>query len=91
MQRIVRVLELAAEAMDDLAYTTGPRTDALVAHCREFMQCIKVLFPSFEFFFLFFLHFLRMFTSINVSPLSVTNSCSGWILIPVVHTHFLFI
>ncbi|KMZ76152.1 Mediator of RNA polymerase II transcription subunit 11 [Zostera marina] len=40
-KRIVRVLELAAEAMDDLAYTTGPRMDALFAHCREFMQCIK--------------------------------------------------
>lgn len=51
MQRIVRVLELAAEAMDDLAYTTGPRMDALVAHCREFMQCIKVSSPSFEILF----------------------------------------
>lgn len=41
-QRIVRVLELAGSVMDELANSTGPRTEVLAGHCREFMQSIKV-------------------------------------------------
>ncbi|PKU59154.1 Mediator of RNA polymerase II transcription subunit 11 [Dendrobium catenatum] len=41
-QRIVRVLELAGLVMDELANSTGPRTEVLAGHCREFMKSIKV-------------------------------------------------
>lgn len=41
-QRIVRVLELAGLVMDELANSTGPRSDALTSHCREFMVSIRV-------------------------------------------------
>ncbi|XP_039132797.1 mediator of RNA polymerase II transcription subunit 11-like isoform X2 [Dioscorea cayenensis subsp. rotundata] len=37
-KRIVRVLELAGLVMDELANSTGPRSDALTSHCREFMD-----------------------------------------------------
>ncbi|XP_020109672.1 mediator of RNA polymerase II transcription subunit 11 isoform X2 [Ananas comosus] len=40
-KRIVRLLELAGSVMDELANSTGPRTEALTAHCREFMLAIK--------------------------------------------------
>ncbi|PKA50635.1 Mediator of RNA polymerase II transcription subunit 11 [Apostasia shenzhenica] len=40
-KRIVRVIELAGSAMDELANSTGPRNEVLVVHCREFMQSIK--------------------------------------------------
>ncbi|XP_010943225.1 mediator of RNA polymerase II transcription subunit 11 isoform X1 [Elaeis guineensis] len=40
-KRIVRVVELAGSVMDELANSTGPRTDILTTHCREFMQSIK--------------------------------------------------
>ncbi|KAJ0984394.1 hypothetical protein J5N97_002750 [Dioscorea zingiberensis] len=40
-KRIVRVLELAGLVMDELANSTGPRTDAVTSHCREFMQSIR--------------------------------------------------
>ncbi|KAL0904574.1 hypothetical protein M5K25_026701 [Dendrobium thyrsiflorum] len=40
-KRIVRVLELAGLVMDELANSTGPRTEVLAGHCREFMKSIK--------------------------------------------------
>ncbi|XP_039132731.1 mediator of RNA polymerase II transcription subunit 11-like [Dioscorea cayenensis subsp. rotundata] len=40
-KRIVRVLELAGLVMDELANSTGPRSDALTSHCREFMESIR--------------------------------------------------
>ncbi|XP_072995981.1 mediator of RNA polymerase II transcription subunit 11 [Typha latifolia] len=40
-KRVVRLLELAGSVMDELANPTGPRTDALTAHCREFMLAIR--------------------------------------------------
>ncbi|XP_017701139.2 mediator of RNA polymerase II transcription subunit 11 isoform X2 [Phoenix dactylifera] len=40
-KRIVRVVELAGSVMDELANSTGARTDILTMHCREFMQSIK--------------------------------------------------
>ena len=43
VQRIVRVLELAGAVMEELGYSQGPRTDAVGAHCREFMMAMKVL------------------------------------------------
>ncbi|XP_062218421.1 mediator of RNA polymerase II transcription subunit 11-like [Phragmites australis] len=40
-KRIVRVLELAGAVMEELGNSQGPRTDAVGAHCREFMASIK--------------------------------------------------
>ncbi|XP_028548599.1 mediator of RNA polymerase II transcription subunit 11 [Dendrobium catenatum] len=45
-KRIVRVLELAGLVMDELANSTGPRTEVLAGHCREFMKSIKVFVSS---------------------------------------------
>jgi mediator of RNA polymerase II transcription subunit 11 len=42
VQRIVRVLELAGAVMEELGNSQGPRTDAVGAHCREFMLAMKV-------------------------------------------------
>ncbi|GAB2266555.1 Mediator of RNA polymerase II transcription subunit 11 [Dionaea muscipula] len=39
--RIVRVLELAGEVMDELANPAGPRKGLLDKNCLEFMQLIK--------------------------------------------------
>ncbi|KAK8914368.1 Mediator of RNA polymerase II transcription subunit 11 [Platanthera zijinensis] len=38
---IVHALELSGLAMDELANSTGPRTDVLAGHCGEFMQSMK--------------------------------------------------
>nr|CAB3449140.1 unnamed protein product [Digitaria exilis] len=40
-KRIVRVLELAGVVMEELGNSQGPRTDAVGAHCREFMLAMK--------------------------------------------------
>ncbi|XBI12998.1 mediator of RNA polymerase II transcription subunit 11 [Aegilops tauschii subsp. strangulata] len=40
-KRIVRVLELAGAVMEELGNSQGPRGDAVVAHCREFMLYMK--------------------------------------------------
>ncbi|EES06416.1 hypothetical protein BDA96_04G078500 [Sorghum bicolor] len=40
-KRIVRVLELAGAVMEELGNSQGPRTDAVGAHCREFMIAMK--------------------------------------------------
>uniref|UniRef100_A0A7N0UCZ4 Mediator of RNA polymerase II transcription subunit 11 n=1 Tax=Kalanchoe fedtschenkoi TaxID=63787 RepID=A0A7N0UCZ4_KALFE len=40
-KRIVRVLELAASVMEELANPAGPRKDFVTNHCGEFMQLIK--------------------------------------------------
>ncbi|CAO2193374.1 unnamed protein product, partial [Urochloa humidicola] len=40
-KRIVRVLELAGAVMEELGNSQGPRTDAVGAHCREFMLAMK--------------------------------------------------
>jgi mediator of RNA polymerase II transcription subunit 11 len=45
VQRIVRVLELAGAVMEELGNSQGPRTDAVGAHCREFMIAMKVTSP----------------------------------------------
>ena len=45
VQRIVRVLELAGAVMEELGNSQGPRTDAVGAHCREFMISMKVTSP----------------------------------------------
>lgn len=45
VQRIVRVLELAGAVMEELGNSQGPRTDAVGAHCREFMIAMKVASP----------------------------------------------
>jgi mediator of RNA polymerase II transcription subunit 11 len=45
LQRIVRVLELAGAVMEELGNSQGPRTDAVGAHCREFMISMKVTSP----------------------------------------------
>jgi hypothetical protein len=50
VQRIVRVLELAGAVMEELGNAQGPRTDAVVTHCREFMLAMKVTgLPVFHF------------------------------------------
>ncbi|OEL28861.1 Mediator of RNA polymerase II transcription subunit 11 [Dichanthelium oligosanthes] len=41
LKRIVRVLELAGAVMEELGNSQGPRTDAVGAHCREFMLAMK--------------------------------------------------
>ncbi|CAM8887573.1 unnamed protein product [Rhodiola kirilowii] len=38
---IVKVLELAASVMDELANPAGPRKDFVTSHCSEFMKFIK--------------------------------------------------
>ncbi|KAJ3679112.1 hypothetical protein LUZ60_017123 [Juncus effusus] len=40
-KRIVKLLELAGSAMDELGNSTGPKTEALASHCREFMLAIR--------------------------------------------------
>lgn len=45
-QRIVRVLELAGAVMEELGNSQGPRTEAVVSYCREFMLYMKV--PLYE-------------------------------------------
>ncbi|KAL6888384.1 hypothetical protein ACP4OV_009410 [Aristida adscensionis] len=40
-KRIVRVLELAGAVMEELGNSQGPRSDAVDAHCREFMTAIR--------------------------------------------------
>ncbi|KAF3329501.1 mediator of RNA polymerase II transcription subunit 11 [Carex littledalei] len=40
-KRIVRLLELAGAAMDELGNASAPKTEVLALHCREFMMAIK--------------------------------------------------
>ncbi|KAJ4758045.1 Mediator of RNA polymerase II transcription subunit 11 [Rhynchospora pubera] len=40
-KRIVRLLELAGVAMDELGNASAPKTEVLASHCRDFMMAIK--------------------------------------------------
>ncbi|KAG0499037.1 hypothetical protein HPP92_003357 [Vanilla planifolia] len=40
-KKIIRVLELGGLVVEELANSTGPKTDVLAGYCREFMQSIK--------------------------------------------------
>ncbi|XP_078181995.1 mediator of RNA polymerase II transcription subunit 11-like [Carex rostrata] len=40
-KRIVRLLELAGAAMDELGNAGAPKTEVLALHCRQFMMSIK--------------------------------------------------
>lgn len=59
--------------MDELANSTGPRTDILTTHCREFMQSIKVsLFPAlWIYWYIYF--FFRFFSGKMISWTQVTK------------------
>ncbi|XP_044959299.1 mediator of RNA polymerase II transcription subunit 11-like isoform X2 [Hordeum vulgare subsp. vulgare] len=40
-KRIVQALELAGSVMEELGNSQGPRAEAVVGCCREFMLCMR--------------------------------------------------
>lgn len=42
VQMIVRAVNLAGTVMEELGNATGPRTEGVAGHCREFMLAMKV-------------------------------------------------